>query len=192
MIGFICAHVEEPSDQEFMIHLYNEYQRLMFHTAKKYISSPNDQEDVVQDAILCLIRHLDTLRKLEDYRLAVYIVAAVRNTAISLLRKQSRVKRYEEDVPDEELGSASIYHVDLDHGMHVKDMIMEAWEKLSEEDVYLLEGKYIIGYSHAELAQQMGCSEGSVRTRLSRARRRALEHLSDDEKAKQSVGGSEV
>ena len=48
------------------------------------------------------------------------------------------------------------------------------WPQLSREDQLLLEGKYLLGYSSAQLAQQLGYEPANVRMKLTRARRRAL------------------
>ena len=45
--------------------------------------------------------------------------------------------------------------------------------QLPRRDWQMLELKYIAGYSDQEIAAEMGCSAGSVRTLLSRVRRRA-------------------
>ena len=46
-------------------------------------------------------------------------------------------------------------------------------EQLPRRDWQMLELKYIAGYSDQEIAAEMGCNAGSVRTLLSRVRRRA-------------------
>ena len=45
--------------------------------------------------------------------------------------------------------------------------------KLGERDWFLLHTKYIIGCSDAEIGGILGCNQASVRTLLTRARRRA-------------------
>ena len=45
---------------------------------------------------------------------------------------------------------------------------------LSENDQLLLEGKYLLGYTDTELASLLKCKVGSIRMKLTRARRKAL------------------
>ena len=83
-------HRATDSDRTFIQEIYQEFCRLMFFTAQKYLSDPLQQEEVVQESLSKLIEKVDTLRTLQPAVLASYIVATVRNTAISLLRAQAR------------------------------------------------------------------------------------------------------
>lgn len=56
------------------------------------------------------------------------------------------------------------------------------WAHLTEEEQTLLEGKYIIGYTDAELAGQLQCKVSSIRMKLTRARRRAISLLNEQER----------
>lgn len=44
-----------------------------------------------------------------------------------------------------------------------------------------MEGKYILGYTDAELADMLGCKKSSVRMKLTRARRRAFQLMTEEE-----------
>ena len=48
MIAWLDTLADDPREAEFMIWLYHEFKPLMFATAKKYVSNPQDCEDVVQ------------------------------------------------------------------------------------------------------------------------------------------------
>ena len=52
--------------------------------------------------------------------------------------------------------------------------LREIWPMLSEDQRFILEGKYILGYSDKELAEQLQCNPSSIRMKLTRARRNAL------------------
>ena len=47
-------------------------------------------------------------------------------------------------------------------------------DEISNDDRVLLEGKYILQYSDATLAMMLHCKTGSIRMKLTRARRNAL------------------
>ena len=61
--------------------------------------------------------------------------------------------------------------------MEEKELLVQIWGSLSEEDRLLLEGKYILGYHDDELATMLGCRKDSVRMKLTRARRRAFQRM---------------
>ena len=60
--------IEDAGDRAFLLSLYQEYHLLMFTTARKYLSSQADCEDVVQSSLEQLIKHVDTLRELPQLR----------------------------------------------------------------------------------------------------------------------------
>ena len=76
-------------------------------------------------------------------------------------------------------------------------LISIAMEQLSVTERLLLEGKYILEYSDDELAKQLNCKSGSIRMKLTRARRHALSILSqmnwkgesDDDQQARSIAG---
>ena len=83
--------IEDAGDRAFLLSLYQEYHLLMFATARKYLSSQADCEDVVQSSLEQLIKHVDTLRELPHYAVISYITATVRNTAFNLLDNEAKL-----------------------------------------------------------------------------------------------------
>ena len=45
-------------DQQYMEGLYHQFKRLMFATAGKYAADPADREDLVQSALVRLVKKL--------------------------------------------------------------------------------------------------------------------------------------
>ena len=56
---------------------------------------------------------------------------------------------------------------------------LKVWDTLPDDTRELLAGKYILRMSDAELAEEFGCSTDSIRMKLTRARRKALEMIKD-------------
>ena len=171
---------EERSDQEFMLWLYESYHRLMFATAKKYIADNAACEDIIQDSLLNLIKKVPVLRTYERCILPSYIVSTVRNTAINYLKrkgvKEKHIVTYDEDLVETVAGDALPLDVLMELAER-RDALVAVWPELPEEDRLLLEGKYILGQTDAELAGLLGCKADSVRMKLTRARRNALKKM---------------
>ena len=148
MLAIINTYIDDPDDKSYMIWLYEEFHRLMFSTARKYTSNQTDCEDIVQNALVGLMQKISKLRQFDRCILTAYIVSTVRNAAINYLRQQALEGE----------------HSDLS----------EVWSQLSQEDRFLLEGRYIIGASDKELASTLNCKSDSIRMKLTRARRRAF------------------
>lgn len=177
MLAFICAAAQDPEDREYVIWLYQEFKGIMHATARKYASEYHTDEDIVQDSLLKLIPKVKTLRSLERCTLASYIVSTVRNTGINHLKAHQAEREATVDVSDDRLAGITSKGLSLDELMLLKerqDQLWKIWPILSGSEQTLLEGKYILGYTDAELARILNCQPNSIRMKLTRARRRAL------------------
>ena len=87
--------------------------------------------------------------------------------------RQSRVR--EQAAEDRVLELAQVSREDgrAEDGLNAKWDAQILKQQLPQRDWQMLELKYIAGYSDQEIAAEMGCNAGSVRTLLSRVRRRA-------------------
>ncbi len=95
---------EKEKPQHFMAEMYLKHERLMYYIASKYTKDTFQREDVVQAALIALMRNEATLQKLSEPAQLSYIAAAVRNTAINALKREQResVRCISiEDVPDD-------------------------------------------------------------------------------------------
>jgi RNA polymerase sigma-70 factor (ECF subfamily) len=61
------------------------------------------------------------------------------------------------------------------------ELLAAALEKLPDDEKLLLIGKYILGEDDAALSKQLNCAAGSVRMKLTRARRRAMKIMKEME-----------
>lgn len=182
MIAFIIAECDED-DRGFMTRLYLTYRPVMFSTVKKYISNREEQQDVIQDSLLKLIEKIDLLREKERCILGPYIVYTVRSTAIDHLRHKAVENAHLEPFGDgEEELEASSLPLDELAALKERDVrVAELLEKLTEAERTILVGKYILENSDDELAAQLNCKPSSIRMKLTRARRKALELFINDE-----------
>lgn len=156
----------------FMEKLYLNYKELMIHTAGRFFSSQEDQEDVVQDTVLRLLRQGEKLERMEEERIPGYVVFTARSACIDLLRKRSRAPESAWEGEEPADPAALVWEqVILKDEL---DKLRSAWPCLSTEDQLLLEGKYIWSCTDEELSGVLGCQKDSVRMMLTRARRRAL------------------
>lgn len=164
--------------QQFMLEFYDKYSAFLFHCAWKYTSSHSDCEDIVQDALIRLLRNLDTLRSLTENQTFTYLSLTVRSVYAD---KAKAMKEQEIPTDDETLSR-------LRSGQAGEDWTNVKWDveilrgRLPEKDWRLLELKYIAGFSDSEIAAELGYQTSSVRQLLLRARQRARAILSNDER----------
>lgn len=184
MIMFLSSVSCSPSDKEFIIQLYEEYHRLMFFVVKQYIPDFSIHEDIVQECLVNLIKKVETLKPMERCALSGYVVSTVRNTSINYLKHQGRILKHQtliEDDKEDEVLAVGASMDELITLMEHKSKLKAIWPMLRQEEQILLEGKYILGYSDRELALQLKCKPDSIRMKLTRARRKALKLLVEQE-----------
>lgn len=184
MLGWLETVELEQSEREFMIQLFREYERLMFATARRYLPEQSACEDVIQDSLEKLMKKVPLLQSMECRVLAGYIVVTVRNTSFSCLRQRGRARERQCSLEEERVMESPADALSLEEQVGLserKKRLSALWPRLSREDRMLLEGKYILGYSDEELAVQLECKPASIRMKLTRARRRALQILTEGE-----------
>lgn len=178
--------LDDPSDRSFVEQLYQEYNRLILSVVKRYVPNRDDREDVTQSIMERLILYLQRLKQLEPKARSAYIAYTARSVALDWYRSWLRDQKRFPSIEGEEWQE---YHQSLDEKTiedHVilrehLDQLKEIWGELPEDAQLLLEGKYIWGHTDQELAEHLNCKSSSVRMKLTRARRKALQLLKDKE-----------
>ena len=184
MIAFIYSNTESSDDREFMLRLYNEYHRLMYFIAKKYIPNSREWDDVVQESLLKLMKRLESLRDLDRFALAAYIVTTVKNTALNYLKKEDKIRKHTIPLDEDTASELEPLALSLDEivsSMEDKERLVSVLLELQGEDRLLIEGKYFLNYSDEELARLVNCTPGSIRMKLTRVRRKILNSMLDVE-----------
>ncbi len=168
--------------QAYMEKLYREQERLMFYIAKQFSLDLYVQEEIVQNALICLLQKVDKLQALEPYARISYIATTVRNCAINHHKKHAREQKNQislETLPVENMPHLPPTDRILIRAENQKALLL-AYHALPEADQILLAGKYILHLSDAEIAQQLQCKPDSVRMKLTRARRKLLAQLVEE------------
>lgn len=183
-MAFLLTALLESSDRDFMLWVYNEYARLMFFTARQFTAELDIQNDVVQDSLLHLTRNISTLRRLDPLALSTYIVTTVKNAAIDFLKKEKQIQEHTVELDDESVANLESPDPALDDLMGAiedRERLISALERLPDDERFLLERKYFLNYSDKELARSFKCKPGSIRMKLTRARRHMLSILQSEE-----------
>ena len=167
-------------DEKFYEDLIQKHSRLMYFTAEKYRVEGVDSGDIVQEALLSLLKgdRETLLKSFSEETLVSYIYYTVRNAAFSLNRKQAKYSQAELPLEEQALEELQDPHSWVSQSeLHiVLDSILDV---LPENDRLLLTYKYRLDYSNEEIAALFGWKKESVRTMLSRARQRAMTIMND-------------
>ena len=158
------------ADDGFLAEFYEQYRGYLYYTARKFTDSPQDCEDIIQDTMVRLLRSQENLRQLRGNQAATYLYLTVRSVYAD---RQRRNREQAEEDRVLELAQASRDEGRSEDSLNAKWDAALLKEQLPGKDWQMLELKYIAGYSDQEIAAEMGYNAGSVRTLLSRVRRRA-------------------
>ena len=133
-------------------------------------------EDIAQDAILSALEQWDRLE--DKRRLLSYMIGIVNHRVSNLLRRAQVQRRYLEERKhrlSERLATRPDVALDLHYLLRAIDQLPAA----SREALLLTA---VSGFSVQEVAQIQQATEGSVKTRISRARRQLRETFEEDGK----------
>ncbi len=149
--------------------MVSQYAGALYRVAFSVLRNASDAEDAVQEAFLRVLRHRDTLGEVRDQR--VWLIRIVWNIVLDRKRR-AKTRPETDDVSElarvlpssgltaEQIASAAQHHA------HVLGCI----DKLPVKERQVLQLSAFEELSSVEIAQVLGITESSVRSRLFRAR----------------------
>ena len=153
-------------------------ERAVYNLAFSIVKKKEDAEDVTQETYLRLWRVASEL-KLEG-SLKLYILKAARNLALDLIRKNSRRDEIDtvildsdgefeidiaDDSPDSRPDASYLRKVE-------KETVLQSIEELPSAAREMIVLRDIEGLSYAEIGAMLGIAEGTLKSKLFRARER--------------------
>ena len=135
-----------------------ENQLSMYRFAMSILKNSNDAEDAVSETFLTAYEHLSSLNKNDSFK--AWMMTILVNVSKKMLRKKKRVVLYDD------LG---LFEKSTDEGS------CEMWEAvltLNAKYAKVVILYYYEGFSTREIARILHIPEGTVKSRLSRARRK--------------------
>lgn len=154
-----CRSGERTSQQRLYAHFHN----YALTVCSRYAATPDEAKEVLNDAFFKIFTKID--RYNSEYSFKGWLHRIVVNTAIDRYRSLQNQPR----------------HDDLSYAMGV-EVETEVIEKLTREEIFKmvvnLSPAYrtvfnlfvVDGFSHAEIAEKLGITEGASKSNLSKAR----------------------
>lgn len=169
MLVLYTSLIDDESEKLRFEEIYYSYHKRMYVVAKKILGNNEDAEDAVQVSLLNLARHMERVPAGNEQVLNAYIFTTVRNTALSMLRKQSR----EIDTISMDELPISIGDDPLEAMMKQNDynMLLSVISELplSCREVIFL--RYVQGKDVKEVAEIIGRTSNYVRVQTHRAKK---------------------
>ncbi len=166
-------------EQAFEV-LIERHQKRVFRLLMRMLGSREEAEDVTQETFLSLHRHGRRFRGEARFSTFVYRVAAnaALNRRRSLGRARTRKKKYaERQEAGEHLPYAPRDPEDATLGKQLSEHVRDALQTLSPSlrmPVVLYD---IEGLAYGEIAEILGVAEGTIKSRIHRARRALRDEL---------------
>ena len=181
--------------------LVTAYEKNVYNIALKMVGDPEDAADMTQETFIKAYRALSGFRGDSKFSSWLYRIAS--NVCLDFLRSRSRHPQVSLSTVDED-DRATFELPDMRQNPEeqlMKKLGMEAvrrgLEQLPEQQRQILVLRELGGLSYAELAQTLGLEEGTVKSRIFRARKRLCAlllcdgNISDGAASVSGKGGAE-
>ena len=145
--------------------LYITYRAVMLQRALSILSDHALAEDAVHEAFIRIARHIGRLKSMPSEERRYLCLTIVKNAALNMLRDRRDTDPLPETIPTAPK--------DIILGMDITTAVNSLEE--GQRHVVLLRLRY--GFSTLETARLLGIKQGTVRSRLNRARKILSESL---------------
>jgi len=150
-------------------------QKNVYNLALKMTGNEDDALDISQEAFLKAYRQLGNFRG--ESRFSVWLYRLTHNLCIDFLRKKSRsqvvsLTTQDDDKEFSDLEIPDVRNLPEDSVLRqeLRNEITASIEKLGQSHREILVMREITGMSYTEIADTLNLSEGTVKSRLARAR----------------------
>ena len=185
----VNVSVDEPllraarkGDPRAFQQLYEQHAPVVFRVAFRLLGNRLDAEDVTQEVFVTLYRRLGTFDFRSSFQTWCYRITV--NTCYDKMRKQQRRAAYQAGYVEDENGVPA--KVQADHRPEpVQRVLIQDLQRFVEQALARLHPdlrtalvlKEIEELSYQEIARIMACSQGTVASRLARARHQVAQYL---------------
>lgn len=173
-------------DNDAFEKLYSEYESMVYSTAYYMTKNSEDAADISQDVFIKVYKSLPNFRG--ECKFSSWIYRVCVNTVNDHMRKHKRQKTVSLSVYDEDSDEESQLDIpveDIDalpeaalEKSNTQEMIKKAISELPEDMRTIVVLRDIYGYSYDELCRILSLKEGTVKSRINRARNILKEKLS--------------
>lgn len=160
-------------DAEAFRQLVEAYQTPAYRLAAR-MCGPDSAEDVTQEAFLAAWRALPEFRG--DCRFSTWLYRLVSNAAIDCLRREKK-HRDTGDVDDLELPDGGPSPQEQAERSDTRAAVRRALDRLSPEHRQVLLLRFMQELDYGEIARALNVSEGTVKSRINRAKSKLREVL---------------
>lgn len=171
----------QAGDAEALSLIYEKMYKRVYYLALRMTGSPEDAEDAAQETFIAAFDSIGNLEKPEAFESWLFQICS--NRCRNTLRKNSRTVALEEDeegntiLDDMADPNESIIPETALQDAEQRRLIMETVQALPQNQKECVLMFYFSGIGVKEIAAELGCSEGTVKSRLNYARAKIKESI---------------
>jgi RNA polymerase sigma factor (sigma-70 family) len=166
----LLARFFQRKEDAAFVALVERHGPLVYRVCRRVLRDTNDADDAFQATFMVLVRKGATLK--QPGRLAAWLYGVANRTARKIKVRAAVRSRFERE------GRQMPNKSDVPSKSKVDDLTLNEVRTIVDEEIGKLPEKYALpltlcyleGQTNAEAAKQLGCPEGSISRRLSRAR----------------------
>ncbi|MFB7159608.1 sigma-70 family RNA polymerase sigma factor [Lysinibacillus sp. NPDC056232] len=163
----LLSDAKKGNNQAF-IELLQEEKVKLYKMAYIYMKNENDALDVVQETIARAYANIHTVK--EEQYFATWLMRILINTALEMLRKNQKIVPLLEQQLEQEQISTNDEKLDL----------LQAIEQLEEKYKTVILLRYYRDLQIKEIADLLGCPEGTVKTNVHRGIQQLKKYLNKE------------
>lgn len=156
--------------------LIDGYQHKIFNIALRIVGNYDDASDLAQEVLIRVYKSISAFKEQSSFSTWIYRITT--NACLDEIRKRKNRKIISLDeeikVDDGEMKRQIVSDEPLPEDTaekrELKKMVNDAISRLSEEHRMAIVLRDIQGFSYEEIARMINCPEGTVKSRISRAR----------------------
>lgn len=156
------------------VSLVKRYESGIYNYAYRMVSNADDAKDLMQDIFVAVFRNLSTFRGDSPFKGWIFKIAHYR--CIEFYRKKRPLQSID-DVPEQEdETNAACPEFDASQGQQHQELHV-AMQKLPFNQKLMVEMKFFQHFTFEEIAQQLGISTNTAKSRLYSALNKLKEYL---------------
>jgi RNA polymerase sigma-70 factor (ECF subfamily) len=169
----------QQGDQEALKEIFDKYHKKVYRIAYGVVRHREEALDIVQEVFIKLFRSIKNFKGRSHFY--TYLYRMVMNTAIDHVRKTGKefISSLDEEGSFEPSDQVERGPERILLQKELEERVKVAMDKLPAEQKAALIFRDVEGLSYQEMAEAMGCSIGTVMSRLHYGRKRIQELLKD-------------
>jgi len=145
-------------------------EKRIYNLCYRMMKNEQDAQDMAQEALIKAWKSLRKFNLKAAFSTWLYKIAV--NTCLDELRKRKNNTQSIEDLKEKGHTIKDEKNIDFENKSDLRYELNQAMDKLEPKEKIIIVLKDVQGYSYDEIGEILGCPVGTVRSRLSRSRKK--------------------